>query len=528
MRCLPLCIGVASFVLQRALADADLIFDAEGYNQGNYGPDPHQYYHSTDIVSPLLQVNQWYPTETDNTSYIFLTLNNPVDSDYAGPVIYRADDLSLVYSEPRWSVVHNAHIGQFNGSDYLVFIEQTTVGGGPSTNCLLYDSSYRLAYNVSSYGPVNATMGTHECQLTPSGSAIIVLIEVVPCNLTAVGGGENSLILDNIVQEIDIETGELLWMWRASDYYDLSDSYLEYEHDKEPYDYIHMNSVDRSPEGNYLISARHTHSIIYVSKETGDIIWTLGGKNNNFDDISDGYTIDFAWQHHARFTDATLTQITMFDNHDNSSAIGCTANCSRGRHVELNYEHMTARLVSQFYHPERLRSGFEGSYQPLRSGHVFIGWGANPTFTEHTASGECVLDVQFDVWRTENGYPINYRAFKMDWKAFPTWDPSIAAVGTGIDDQYKVYVSWNGATEVAAWQLLRGDSYEGVTQSAIVVPRTGFETEIAVEPGLPYIRAAALDKDSQVLGMTTIIELEISETVSTTHDVSQSSSGAPF
>jgi hypothetical protein len=105
----------------------------------------------------------------------------------------------------------------------------------------------------------------------------------------------------------------------------------------------------------------------------------------------------------------------MFDNHDNVTTVGCKANCSRGKHVELDYEQNTARLVSEFYHPENLVSGFEGSYQPLRSGNVFLGWGANPTFTEHTPSGECVLDVQFNAWELEKGYPVNYRAFKMNW-----------------------------------------------------------------------------------------------------------------
>jgi hypothetical protein len=195
-----------------------------------------------------------------------------------------------------------------------------------------------------------------------------------------------------------------------------------------------------------------------VDRQSGNIKWTLGGKKNDFVDISGGRAIDFAWQHHARFGDAAHTQITMFDNHNVSSTIECTVGCSRGKHVELDYDNLTVRLVSEFYHPESLVSGFEGSYQPTRSGNVFLGWGANPTFTEHTPAGECVLDVQFDAWRPDKGYPVNYRAFKMNWKAFPTWGPSIVALNTGRDGLFKVYVSWNGATEVAGWQLVSGRS----------------------------------------------------------------------
>ncbi|KAI1822366.1 ASST-domain-containing protein [Xylaria intraflava] len=500
---------VAGVIIQQATADANLLFDAEGYNLGRYGPDPHQYYHSTNIASPLLLVNQWDPTKVDNASHIFLTLDSPVDGGSAGPVIYRADDLSLVYSEPRWSVVHNAYIGRYNGSDYLVFIGQEKPEHGPSNDCLLYDSTYTIAYNVSTHG--SASMGTHECQLTANGTAVVILIEIIPFDLTEVGGPKDGKILDNIVQEIDIASGELLWTWRASDHYNMSDSYMKYEPGPWAYDYMHINSAERTPEGNFLISARHTHSIIYVDRKSGNIKWTLGGKKSSFVDISGGNATNFAWQHHARFNDNAQTQLTMFDNHNNQSVIGCSTNCSRGKSVELDYSNFTAQLISEFYHPESLVSGFEGSYQRLQSGNVFLGWGANPTFTEHTPSGECVLDVQFDVWRPDLGYPVNYRAFKMNWKAYPTWDPEIAAHKSGPDGEFKVYVSWNGATEVAMWQLLVGDSRNNVTQPAIAAPRAGFETEISFEPWLPYMRATAIDGGGRVLGTTATIQLEVGE-----------------
>ncbi|TGJ87265.1 hypothetical protein E0Z10_g1419 [Xylaria hypoxylon] len=515
MQCLEFAftIAISSIMILQAIADADLVFDSEGYNWGKYGPHPHQYYHSSDIVSPLLLVNHWDPTKTDNAPYIFLTLDSPVDDGSAGPIIYRADDLSLVYSDPRWSTVYNAHIGQLNGSDYLVFIEQSRVGDGLSTNCLLYDSMYTLAYNVSSHGPRDASMGIHECQLTAAGSAVVILKEIISFNLTAVGGPEDGKILDNIIQEVDIETGELLWTWRASDHYDISESYLEYKHGSGAFasskSLIDLFDLNKTSEGDFLISARHTHNIIFVDSKSGRINWTLGGKNNNFVDISVGNATDFAWQHDARFSNAALTQLTMFDNHNISSTTGCTVNCSRGKHVELDYVNHTVRLISEFYHPESLVSGFEGSYQTTRSGNVFLGWGANPTFTEHIPSGECVLDVQFDLWRPDKGYPVNYRAFKMDWKAYPTWDPNIAALEAGPHGYFKVYVSWNGATEVSEWQVLVGTSYDSVTKSATAVPRAGFETEILLKSDLPFVRAAAVDKDGHVLGMTAVTHVAV-------------------
>ncbi|KAI1269503.1 Arylsulfotransferase-domain-containing protein [Xylariaceae sp. FL1019] len=412
--------SLAHLYMYGAIADAPLVFDPVGYNNGTYGADPHQLYHSADIVSPLLQVNKWDSDKTDNASFIFLTITDPTHIGHSGPVIYRAEDLSLVYSEPRWNAVHNAHVGHFNDRDYLVFLEQTSVDGKPSTNCLLYDSSYELAYNVSSHSPNGSFFGIHECFLTSHGSATIVLTETTPFDLSPVGGDRDGNILDNIIQEIDVQTGQLLWEWRASKFFDITETYQELAHGfKGAFDYIHMNSVEKTGEGNFLLSSRHLHSITFVDGSTGNIIWVLGGKKNQFKDLSDGHATDFHWQHHARFTNAELTRLSMFDNHNITTTIGCKVNCSRARHVELDYEYMTARLVQEFYHPQSLVSGFEGSYYSLPGGNVLVGWGANPTFTEHMPDGECVLDVQFDMWRTEHGYPVNYRAFKMGWKAFP-------------------------------------------------------------------------------------------------------------
>ncbi|KAI2631672.1 Arylsulfotransferase-domain-containing protein [Xylaria nigripes] len=502
-------LAVANLLVQRVVADANLVFDSEGYNMGRYGPDPHQYYYSANMVSSLLLVNHWDPDKTDNASHIFLTISNPIDSSSFGPVIYRADDLSLVYSDARWSLVHDAYIGRFKGSDYLVFLGQEKLAHSSSRSCLLYDATYTLAYNVSSPGPESASMGTHECQLTSTGSVLAILTEIIPFNLTAVGGPEDGKIVDNIVQEIDVESGELLWTWRASHHLSLSESYSELKEGSGAYDYAHINSAERTSEGNFLISARHTHSIILVDRESGEIQWRLGGKNNSFVDMSGGRATDFAWQHHARFGKDGQTQLTMFDNHDKSIIVGCTGNCTRGKHIELDYSNFTARLISEFYHPENLVSRFEGSYQTLQNGNVLLGWGANPTFTEHTSSGECVLDIQFDIWRLEDGYPANYRAFKMKWQAYPNWDPDIAAYRSGLDGQSKVYVSWNGATEVAMWQLLGGDTKDNVTQPLIAVPRAGFETEISLKTILSYVRAAALDKNGKILGTTAIIQLAV-------------------
>ena len=60
-------------------------------------------------------------------------------------------------------------------------------------------------------------------------------------------------------------------------------------------------------------------------------------------------------------------------------------------------------------------------------------------------------------------------------------------------------MSWNGATDVAAWRILSGDSEEQLEETA-VVDRTGFETAADITPAGSRIVVEALDEDKERIG----------------------------
>ena len=76
-----------------------------------------------------------------------------------------------------------------------------------------------------------------------------------------------------------------------------------------PYDYFHVNSIAVEPNGNFLVSARNTHTVYEIDRKTKKVLWRLGGKKSDF---KLGAGVRFAWQHDARRqADGT---ITIFDN----------------------------------------------------------------------------------------------------------------------------------------------------------------------------------------------------------------------
>ncbi|KAL4989660.1 ASST-domain-containing protein [Aspergillus falconensis] len=506
------------------------------YNDGGLGHRPHLEFQSSSEYAPLLQVNVWSPDAISPAgSHIFLRHDGNESSPLSSPLILNAHDLSAVYINRTFNNVFGTRVQENLGRKYLTFWAGDKGSGIGDGYGLAYDDTYRLAYKVSAQN-INVHADLHEFAFTGNGTALVTGVDHIRVRGNVLGekyGWHYVLpdeleldILDAVFQEIDLETNEVLFDWRALDHINPLDSF---EPMGSGWDAYHINSIEKTQAGNYLISIRHTHSIHLIDGQTGAIIWTLGGRHNDFIEqpaASPGQPLHtIAWQHHARFVPGTNeSQLTLFDNHVKVTTHGeCTTNCSRGLHIAINTTATppTAQLLHQFLHPTNLQAQSQGSVQPLTPsgtdlGNVFIGWGRCPTFTEHNLSGETVLDVQFSPWHSDNIPDAldNYRAYKMDWVATPWWDPAIA-LRQGANGTLVVYVSWNGATEVRSWAI-RGSNYsEGGNADGLVLAmskRTGFETRLTVaenEGQYRYLWADALDARGNVLRSSEVVDLNI-------------------
>ena len=87
----------------------------------------------------------------------------------------------------------------------------------------------------------------------------------------------------------------------------------------------------------------------------------------------------------------------------------------------------------------------------------------------------------------------SYRVLKAaGWVGRPATKPDIKVEGSSV------YVSWNGATEVAEWELFAGSS-PSTLQSVGRAPRRGFET-MMLAPRVPrYVQVRARNRAGEVL-----------------------------
>ena len=67
-------------------------------------------------------------------------------------------------------------------------------------------------------------------------------------------------------------------------------------------------------------------------------------------------------------------------------------------------------------------------------------------------------------------------------------------------------MTWNGATDVAAWQLRYGPSPTDL-QDGPVTSKTGFETYLGHPAGARWASAIALDKKRMTLGRSRPMQL---------------------
>jgi len=375
----------------------------------------------------------------------------------------------------------NMEVMSYEGHPVLTWWEGDIVlPGYGEGKYYLADSTYKVVKTVEAGRGLRADL--HDFYLTNRNTALLSAYDKKTADLSSVGGPRKGVVLDSLFQEIDLKTGAVVFQWRASDFVDLEESYV-LPTKSQPYDFFHINSVSLDPDGNFIVSGRHTWCVYKVNRTTGAILWRLNGKSSDFAMTAGS---GFAWQHHVR--SLTSTELTIFDD---GAGPEKTEKQSRGLKVLLDTKKRTAHLVTQLLPQPTVLAGSQGSVQELPDGHVFVGWGSAPYFSEYRADGTLLFDAQLQ----EGSH--SYRTYRSVWVGRPTTTPAVAAERQGA--RVSVYASWNGATEVAAWQVRVGPK-ANLLSPLQNFARSGFETAMTVATDQPFVAVRALDRNGTVIG----------------------------
>ncbi len=425
---------------------------------------------------------------TQPGTYLFVS---PGGTFGDGAGIYQ-DDGSLVWWQPAISSMESdISVVHYHHHRYLAVWSGHASYDDPygMGTVSLYNEHYQRVGRVTSGGSFGATrIDAHEFQITPQGDAVFGIYDPVAARFH----GRPVEVYRYVVQKVSlvggargIHTGRVLFQWNSLRHVPLSASHVRAPTSHTVWDYFHGNTVSPDSDGNLIVSSRDTWGIYKINGRTGKIMWQVGAKGDHRLGKPWAYQHDVVPLGHDRFS--------LFD--DGAMASGCThpaQHPSRGLIIQINPSRHPAavKLLQAYGHDPSICSGFCGSLQLVPGGDVLINWGEVPELTEYgPAGGPPRMDLSLSDW--------SCRGYRFPWVGKPLTHPAVAARSTaGATD---VWASWNGSTQVVAWQVLAGEHSGSLHKVGTPAARQGFETEISLSSAYHAVAVQALGARGQVL-----------------------------
>ncbi|KAK6364964.1 hypothetical protein LTS17_011660 [Exophiala oligosperma] len=473
------------------------------FSVGAQGLGRFQKFNTSDVIVPVLEVQKFGPTEGG-----FLFLNTQTNTSTV-PAIF-TDDGSLVWCDDQFE--HSTSVWPIGPLRPQKVRNQTLLFNwvGPVYNeglgwgtIQVFDDSYTNIYNVTleesfqtfDHIKHSSYMDFHESEVTDNQTILVTAVNITTADMTAVGGPGDGYVIDSQFYEIEIPSNKVVFRWSSVEHVDqiplnhsllpleslISGNGTSFEH---PWGYFHINSVKKY--GNdYLISSRLLCSLFYIDAG-GNVLWTL----SNGGDFRLGENTRFCYQHDARiaYQDADRMTITLHDNgdteYDNNTL-------TRGLSLDLDMSTKLVTVNRSLSNPTGpVFAVSQGSYQDLSDGHVLLGHGAVPVVEEYDADGNIAMLITFGTYYLQQ----SYRAYRYPWTGRPVTPPRVVAFeGEGTD----VYMSWNGATDLAEWSVYCGQPNGGGFSKQATVRWAGFETAVNIPQKCQSVQAEAVTTSGQ-------------------------------
>lgn len=334
------------------------------------------------------------------------------NSDWASTLILTDEQGELVFYMPVSDSISAPHprkaVGNFqlHSNGKMSFTDKLF---GPQGNIYIMDSTFHVIDTLNCTPQYD--LDGHDFVMTDDGHYHLLAMEerIMDASGLITEGGQMGdtacVVIGHIIQEFD-ESKNLVGEWKSLDHFALEDIYYYYFTDPMGVDHAHVNSLFIDFDGNYVISSRSLDEVTRINRQTGQIMWRLGGKNNQFTFLGD--TLRFTSQHDAQyFADGT---VVLYDNATNS----IPDHVSRMLIYQMDTVNMTVNDIHNFQHPQNLPSGFMGSARTLEDDNFIISWGGGYDYSIGSSIQEFdglwneVMEIDF-----EDGF-TPYRALKAE------------------------------------------------------------------------------------------------------------------
>lgn len=445
------------------------------------GADYQSFYTLPGVQAPVMHVTT---ADRDPAAGDVFTTNGPGPGQY-GALIYSPQGRLVWFDRLQGGeTAENLDVQSYRGRRVLTLWQGRvlSLGFGQGEDVVM-NSRYQTIARVAAGNGLQADL--HDFRLAGGDVAYVTAYAPILCDLRPVGGARDGTIVDNAIQAIDMKTGLVRWEWHSLDHVGAGESEVEASTDATPWDYFHLNSVDVLANGELLVSARSTWAGYELDGASGAILWRLGGNHSTF---AMGAGTKMAWQHDGRVLPDG--EVTFFDDGANPPI----HSQSRGLRIRLDLRRRRATLVASYVHRNPpLLAASQGNLQTLPDGNSVIGYGGVPAISEYARDGTLLFDAHqpYDT--------AFYRAFRYPWHAIPATPPAVLASANNTEEGTIVYASWNGATDVASWRVLAGES-PGALKAQATMGAVEFESATTLAHKFAYVAVQALSSSGRVLG----------------------------
>jgi hypothetical protein len=428
-------------------------------------------------------------------TYLFLTQSG---SAGAGAGIFQDDGTLVWWVHPAARKDHDMTVVHYQGRPYIALWtgHAPKAGSYGIGDVTLYDEHYRVAGHIS-IGHTGGAQGIdlHEFQITPGGDAL--LGSYTPTRRRV--NGHRETVLGYLAEKWSlvrgasgIHTGKLLFTWNSLSDVPVFDSHVPDPGANGIWDYFHGNGITEAPDGNLVVSARNTWGIYEInthhgSRGYGHVAWQVGAKHDS--------RLSKPWCYQHDIAALGRGVYSLYDNGGTGPGCmpGSTQHPARGVvfGVDTSRRPVRVRLLRTYAHKPPIYTGFTGSTQILDNGDSLIDWANVPRITEYDRTGrEVKMDLSLSGW--------SYRGLRFAWDGEPTQPPALAARRTASGT--RAWASWNGSTEVAAWQVLGGPDADHLAPVDGRLAKRGFETAMTLSGHYASLAVQALNSRGDVIG----------------------------
>jgi hypothetical protein len=262
---------------------------------------------------------------------------------------------------------------------------------------------------IRTLAPVGYMGDPHDLRLLGNGNHLVgAAVRQEHVDTSAHGGSSDATVINAELQEVSADS-QLVWSWNSKDHVALAETGRHWPWAMRlpsGYDIAHWNSVEAAG-GSVIASFRHFDAVYKIRKDTGEIVWKLGGTTTpeSLEVRNDPRTQPLGAQHDARLLgDGT---VSVFDNRTN-----LRHRMPRAARFRIDEAAGTATHLGSITDPDVPVSLCCGSARRLGNGQWLIAWGKDGTGRNtgliggYRANGERTFLLGFDKGFSHRAEPV--------------------------------------------------------------------------------------------------------------------------